>query len=171
MSLNGLAGSDMLHAAVAQARSLSDLIGQRSPGERTAAELTKTRHARALAKMHARPRGIAKTAPTEFATILLPPPSEVSLDVAPPLPMAALMMPPAVAGLGSLPSGGGGVMVSSPGGGGGIVPPGTDSLPSEPREPVSLSAVPEPGTWALMLLGFGLIGWRARRTRSALQTA
>jgi hypothetical protein len=25
------------------------------------------------------------------------------------------------------------------------------------------AAVPEPGTWALMLLGFGCIGWRLRR--------
>ena len=28
----------------------------------------------------------------------------------------------------------------------------------------TVAAVPEPGTWAMMLLGFGLMGWRARRT-------
>jgi hypothetical protein len=28
---------------------------------------------------------------------------------------------------------------------------------------VTVSAVPEPGTWAMMLLGFGAIGWSLRR--------
>jgi hypothetical protein len=31
--------------------------------------------------------------------------------------------------------------------------------------PVSLSAVPEPATWALMLVGFGAIGYSMRRSR------
>lgn len=29
------------------------------------------------------------------------------------------------------------------------------------------AAVPEPGTWALMILGFGLVGWQLRRQRGA----
>ncbi|MDZ4375263.1 MAG: PEPxxWA-CTERM sorting domain-containing protein, partial [Phenylobacterium sp.] len=37
-----------------------------------------------------------------------------------------------------------------------VVPPGP---PTEPP----VTAVPEPGTWALMILGFGLIGARLRR--------
>jgi hypothetical protein len=32
---------------------------------------------------------------------------------------------------------------------------------------IDFSAVPEPGTWAMMLLGFGAIGWQLRRRRSS----
>jgi hypothetical protein len=55
-----------------------------------------------------------------------------------------------------------------PGGGG-----GTHSNPTaQPREDLSLtSAVPEPGTWAMMLTGFGLIAWRVRRRRPSAATA
>jgi hypothetical protein len=50
-----------------------------------------------------------------------------------------------------------------PGGGGG----GAVRYPTEqPRaELPPSSAVPEPGTWAMMLTGFGLIAWRVRRRR------
>lgn len=34
----------------------------------------------------------------------------------------------------------------------------------------SVAAVPEPGTWAMMLLGFGAIGFSMRRRRPAFQT-
>ena len=33
------------------------------------------------------------------------------------------------------------------------------------------AAVPEPGTWAMMLLGFGAVGFAMRRQRSAIQAA
>jgi hypothetical protein len=44
-----------------------------------------------------------------------------------------------------------------------IVPPGTPNTPDVP--PVTPPAVPEPATWAMMLLGFAMIGWAARRDR------
>jgi len=174
MALDTFMGGDAVQAAVAKAQSLADLIGQRSPGQRTTAQLTKTKHARALAKSRARPH-VDVPSPGELAKVLLPPPSpEVALDLAPPLRLASLTMPPPAAAFILPPSGGGGGGVISPpggGGGGGVTPPGTDTFPNEPREPVVPSAVPEPGTWALMLLGFGLVGWRARRNRPALKTA
>jgi hypothetical protein len=33
----------------------------------------------------------------------------------------------------------------------------------EPRETMPVTPLPEPGTWATMLLGFALIGWQVRR--------
>jgi hypothetical protein len=175
LSLEAMTGADVVHAAVAHAQSLSDLLGQRSPGQRTEAQLTKTSRARPLAKALARPRSHSPAKPPVLlASILMAPPGEGPVDVAlpgpfsgAPLAAAAIFLPaPGIGGIGSLP-GGGGAIVSPPGGGTGS-PPG--SLPPVPHQP-GPSAVPEPGTWALMLLGFGLIGWRAKRAGQALPTA
>src|SRR5947199_10706932 len=67
-SLAGLTGDDVVEAAVSQAKGLAELLGQRSPGERTEAQLTKTKHARALAKQRigTQPKGRADPpGPTE----------------------------------------------------------------------------------------------------------
>ena len=40
---------------------------------------------------------------------------------------------------------------------------GIQSIASIPRDPTG--AVPEPGTWAMMLMGFGALGFRMRRRR------
>lgn len=51
---------------------------------------------------------------------------------------------------------------------------GTGSLPwtftQNSNGQFTITAVPEPGTWGLMLCGLGVIGWRLRR-RAALQTS
>lgn len=168
LSLDSVTGADMVHAAVASAESLGDLIGQRSPGRRVQAQLTKTRHARALARVL--PRARSHAAPrNELAKILLTPPAEIPVELAPAAPLVAFSGPTPVALiLAPSPAVGGGGGVPPPGGGGTIVSPPTttDTYPSEPREPLP-SAVPEPGTWALMLMGFGLIGWRARGSQRA----
>ena len=143
-----------------QARDLADLLGQRSPGTRTQAELTK--HARIAAKTRTQPKPMphqpAADAPKtgELVDLLSPPPlapvALVAEGLAPPL-----TPPPSLnAIIGSTP-----VITSStpPTGGGGPVHFPT----SEPRDVVPPSAVPEPGTWAMMLFGFGVIGWRMRR--------
>lgn len=49
------------------------------------------------------------------------------------------------------------------------------SMSGSEYEPVRFDAtvsgaVPEPGTWGLMVLGFGLAGWGLRRSRQALRT-
>ena len=36
---------------------------------------------------------------------------------------------------------------------------------------ITITALPEPGTWAMMLLGFGAMGWQLRRRRSSLRLA
>ena len=68
--------------------------------------------------------------------------------------------------------GGGGGGGGSPGNGGsgpGGGSPGTGGPGSTP--PVDVTpAVPEPGTWALMLLGMGLCGFTMRRRRFGIGT-
>ena len=39
------------------------------------------------------------------------------------------------------------------------------------RVAASVAAVPEPATWAMMLVGFGAVGWQVRRRRSTVQSA
>jgi hypothetical protein len=162
LSISGVTGSDLAHAAVTHAKSLADLLDARSPGERTEARLTKTKHARPLAKP--RIRSAQRPQPPKqqtlaIATLLTSPPLPVGLQ--PPLPLATVSSPPSLAMI--VGGGGGG------GGGGGVLPPtggeGPVTFPtSQPRQPVTgPSPLPEPGSWAIMLLGFGLIGWRVRR--------
>ena len=168
-------GNDMVEAAVTKAQSLSDLLAQRSPGARTEAQLTKTKHARALAKLRPAPvirqpalaqapKAAPKTAMVQVADLLIGPPlipADVQLQQ--PFPLAELTPPPPSLGAIVFPG-------SSPGspGGGSPAPtvPGTESKPPIVPTP----AVPEPGTWATMLLGFGLMGWHLRR-RTLLRDA
>jgi len=161
LSLFGVSSADMVHAAAAGAESLSDLLNQRSPGERTAARLTKTKHARALAKRAAKPAAPhLAMAPADFdkiANLLQAPP----VEFAPPFADIAATFPEP--GIISVPGSGGG------GGGGGVTPPGggggTVTIPTqEPHTPpIPVTPLPEPGTWATMVLGFGLLGFRVRR--------
>ena len=52
-----------------------------------------------------------------------------------------------------------------------IVRVGQTSIQSIASRPGTIGAVPEPGTWAMMLLGFGAIGFSMRRRRKAVGTA
>jgi PEP-CTERM motif len=166
LTIAGLDGGNVVHAAMNRAKSLADLLDQRSPGARTEGELTKTKHARALAKqrMAGGPKAHQPVAPPprvnmpDIAQLLESPPPLAPVSLDQPLPLTAISSPPPLAAIIAPPPGGGGVVIP-PGGGGGPV-----TFPTElPREPViPPSAVPEPATWAMMLLGFGLIGWRVR---------
>lgn len=152
-------------AAASQVRDLAELFDQRSPGARTQAELTK--HARALAKVRSTPKAPARAGvspkpsgpvTTALVDLLQPPIAPVSV--------VAEALPPPLAPAPTLNA----IMASAPGIQSFAPPadtPGPLSFPSsEPREPLPpTSAVPEPGTWALMLAGFGLIGWQLRGRR------
>jgi hypothetical protein len=172
-SIGGFSGDDVVNAAVSQAQSLAALLDQRSPGERTQGVLTKSkRAAHALAKesqpaiaahLHGQPAIVPPVhvdAP-DLAELVGQP---VAVEL---LPTAALVSAPPSLGtiIGSAP----GASVVPPGGGTNGPPEGSGpvSFPTpQPRETIdSPSAVPEPGTWALMLLGFGLTGWRLRRAK------
>jgi hypothetical protein len=162
LSVTGVTGSDLAQAAVSRAKSLADLLNARSPGERTQAQLTKTKRAKPLARPRMRPAQHAqapKDQMVEFASLLTSTPLAVGLER--PLPLTAVSPPPSLAMV--VTGGGGG------GGGGGVLPPtggdGPVTFPTpQPREVITApSAVPEPGTWATMLLGFGFIAWQVRR--------
>ena len=169
LTVRGLTGGDPLEAAVNSARSLVDLLEQRSPGERTQGLLTKTKRSqRALAKT--RPAvnlPLAGPAPsaTELAKLLLPPIDEEPLPVAVGAPLALTELPTP---FDSIAGPGGGILVA-PSGGGGSPGGGTPPIVT-PQNPGLPSAVPEPGSWAIMLLGFALIGWRARRGAASTAT-
>lgn len=175
-------------SAASEVRDLADMLGQRSPGARTEALLNK--HARVAAKVRSKPKTVAghPAAPVAPATtalidLLQPPVAPVTVAsngvppvLAPPvtfdeilnsMPGGGIFTPP---GGGTFTPPGGGTF--TPPGGGAFTPPGggggSAHLPtSEPQELVT-SAVPEPQTWALMLLGFGLIGFQLRRNRRAM---
>ena len=179
LSFTDFSTGDVLQAAVSKAQSLADMLGKRSPGERTAAQLTKTKHARVLAKVRPAP----KPPETALAKILMGPPSALpvelaaaplSVESAPPQPLANIVAPPGGSSI-IIPPGGGGTIVppggGGPGGPGGppsdkppvVTPPGQPNPPDHPNPP----PVPEPATWAMMLVGFCLIGWRIRHAPRA----
>lgn len=170
--------------------SVAALLAGRSPGERVEGALASLKHKRqpvlhqrALAKVRrpsgARPLGTGIVPPQSAAPFAAAPPAAAS-----PLFNAVSAAPPAtiIPAVGQ-PGGGGGTFfpgVFSPGGGGGgVVVPSAPDVPVTPPiippvvtppviPPVVVppSAVPEPGSWGMMLIGFGLIGWSIRR-RSA----
>jgi len=150
-------------SAANEMQELADMFRSRSPGERTQDELTK--HARVPAKAHETPKAPAPPAlpgPSTPALVdlLLPPVAPVAIAASGPPPIA----PPATLGsiLASLPSN---VSITPPENGGPISHP-----TAQPREDVpSTSAVPEPGTWATMLMGFALMAWRLRRRRHSAE--
>lgn len=168
LSITALMGVDSNFPGLDAAKSLMALLEDRSPGDRTAAELTKTKkkpEQRALGKV-TKPKP-----PEEFIQAIAPPPPALS-----DLPT----FPVAVAGLGPLvdippprPGGGGGIITfdGPPGGGGGGPPGGDDDNPpvnpppENPPENPPPPVVPEPATWASMLLGFGVTGLVIRRRR------
>ena len=150
-------------AAVERAKSFIELIKQRSPGRRTEAHLAQTKHKRiarlhqrALPKMRTPPIPPVGVLPPALIDIIAPPPPVItaSFEGLPVLPLFATVAP------GGVPAGVP-VVPGSPL----IAPPQTPSETPPVTPPVTPSAVPEPGTWASMLLGFALVGWQLRRRR------
>ena len=171
-SLESFAGTDVADAAVNRVKSLMDLIDQRSPGERTEAELTKHKKD-ALAERE------PALFPKILADVLAPPAAALApVGIDAPVPPAELAsaLPPAIFLIPSATPPGGGV-ITPPGGGtiippgGGTPPPGGNTPPPGPPDtPHGPPPLPEPGTWMTMILGFGLIGWMMRRKKSAGRT-
>ena len=158
---------------LAQASDALQRFVDRSPGERGETDLIKTKVKRDFgAPASARALGPQRDAPEERALgkIFDTPPEEAvdQLSENPLGPLALADPDPSLLPLGDAGTIGG--TPSGPGFPGGIstvVPPiatdpGDPTTPVDPEPPVT-GAVPEPGTWALMILGFALCGAALRR--------
>ena len=161
--------SDLALPGVQAAERLMAMLDARSPGERAAGALTQTK-----LRLASSPRKNTPVKPQppvtppieELARIINPVPPALPVDVVPPIlppPAAAEIIPPASL-LASAPPGFSSGIIG--GGGGFVAPPGSSAPPtSEVPPPPVTSAVPEPGTWAMMLLGFAMIGSATRRRK------
>ena len=168
-----------LESGVQGIKTVAAMMAERSPGERAKGALASLKHKR-VTELHERalPK-VRKPAPpvSPLAAIVAAPPPASTIPPAAPLYSLMTGPPVPIPPVGAIPVGGGGggsppVDISTPGGGGGIVPPiTTTSVPPLTPTPTQTSAVPEPGTWALMLLGFGFVGLVVRRDRAALAGA
>lgn len=165
--------------ALAQLPSVADLMMMRSPGPRPKGALVNTKSRKIVTRV--------KTPHISFpARPLLPvvPISQITrLDMAGsmtpfevPVTFGAFSSttPPLVIGGSGGSSGGGSTIPGGIGGdgtggtrgggfpGGGI--PG-GGIPTPVITPTPITPVPEPATWAMLLVGFGLVGLTLRRTR------
>jgi hypothetical protein len=155
-------------------KTVAAMLAERSPGERPDGALANLKpkrqivlHERALPKV----RGPA-TSPTPYEALIATPPNPV---IAPP-PEAPLYnvvagLPPVIAPpTAGVTPGGPPLLTNIPppgaGGGGIFSPPVTAAAPEVPVIPVT--PVPEPATWAMMLIGFALIGRALRRRGAAI---
>lgn len=165
--------------ALAKAGDMAAMLSERSPGARTTAELTKTKlkrlaslpHERALGKIRrpVLPSQFLKALAPGLGTADLPPVVELSPligPIAPPITLAEI--PPGGIFAGPPAHGSpGSPGISIGGGGGSILSPPVINTPSLIPPP----AVPEPATWAMMLLGFLGLGLQLRRVRGKLSVS
>lgn len=154
---------------------LLSMLDARSPGEREKGELTQSKVAK-TAVDNLRPRALGKTfppkpTPTEqLAKVIVPATPTAPVEVVPPIApptLAEVVTPSPAFAAPSLASFGPPIIGGGGGGGGGTPPGDTGTVPPVQVPPVT-AAVPEPGTWLMMLFGFGVVGsaLRPRRRRS-----
>jgi hypothetical protein len=155
--------SSSLHGVETVAAMLAD----RSPGARPEGALANLKHKRQALHERALPKIRSPYGPpTAYEALAAPPP--IAIAPLPPAPLFATIAggPPVVP-----PGNGGGTggppilsNIPGPGGGGGFSPP---VILATPQAPTPAEAVPEPASWAMMLLGFALMGRALRRREAA----
>jgi len=164
---------------LAQASDALQRFVDRSPGERGETDLIKTKVKRNFGgPASARALGPQRDAPEERALgkIFDTPPEEAvdQLSGNPLGPLALADPDPLLLPIGDVGTiGGTPTEPGFPGGISTVVPPiatdpGDPTIPVDPEPPVT-GAVPEPGTWALMILGFAFCGAALRRRSGLLR--
>ena len=165
---------DSVTRGVNRIKTVATMFDERSPGERVQGALASLKHKRhpavherALAKVR-RPGPLAAVLHKPVIPPITPPPA------ATPLYTIVAAGPPVLVPNAIVPGGppvipGGPPIFASippPGGGGGVItpPPIVTLTPTVPEVP-GIPAVPEPATWAMMLVGFALMGRALRRNR------
>ena len=148
------------------ARTVASLFLSRSPGAREEGLLTQTKAERVPTAAPIVPAA-APILPGVAVIDIPPPPAVPFAFYAPPIDLAPQLLAlglPVVGGEVVPPFGPGGLV--PPGSPGVIIfPPGT-SPPGVTPPPTPPALVPEPDTWAMMLIGFGLLGSTLRRRRN-----
>ena len=157
-----------LSESVQGVKTVAAMLAERSPGQRPKGALAQLKHKRAAALHERALPKVRGPAPTAYEALTGPPPS---LPVAPP-PAAPLFTTvaggptPIVPPVGA-PAGGPPILSTIPGpggGGGGFTPPVQTTAEVPPAQPPTPAApVPEPATWAMMILGFALMGRALKR--------
>jgi hypothetical protein len=162
--------SDGISEGLHGVQTVAAMLAERSPGARPEGALANLKHKRHAA-LHERalPKIRGPFAPpTAYEAIASPP----SVPIVPPVeapPFAALAGGPPITPVTGGGSGGPPFLSNIPtpgGGGGGFTPPIiTTATPEVPPAPVA--PVPEPASWAMMLLGFALMGRALRHPVAA----
>lgn len=172
LPLPNLGGASIAITAIHRAKSFVELMHQRSPGKRLVGHLAQTKHKKLAVHERALPK-IRRRAPQRVAMIAFPsalPPALVeAFGPALPMQMASLEAVPvgpfSEQPLWPFPP-------STPSGGF-ILPPTEIPTPTPPVGPIAppKAALPEPGSWAMMLLGFAVLGWGLRSREDREQIA
>jgi hypothetical protein len=148
-----------LSESVQGVKTVAAMLAERSPGQRPEGALAQLKHKRAAALHERALPKVRGPAPTAYEALAGPPPT-LPLATPPQAPLYTSVAggptpitPPSGGAFGGPP-----ILSDIPspgGGGGGFTPPITTSEvpPVTPTSPV-----PEPATWAMMILGFALIG-------------
>jgi hypothetical protein len=146
-------------------KTVAAMLADRSPGERAAGALASLKPKKQPA-LHERALPKVRKPESPLAGIVGTPPVP-PVEAAPATPLFGLVagppvsVPPAtIVPHAATPPG----SDVPPPGGGVVVPPGNPPGDT-PEVPPVTPAVPEPATWAMMLLGFAMIGWATRRER------
>lgn len=148
------------------------MLAERSPGQRPKGALANLKHKKAAVEAEAAPLGrhmipaVAAIMGAPAAPLIVPP-------VVPPPPLYNVVagspgapIVPASSGAGGGPPFFGGISGAGGGGiGGGVFAPPPIVTQEVPPPPATTSAVPEPESWAMMLIGLAAMGSAFRRQK------